>query len=332
MKKRKILIILEDIHHAFNDYHEARKKQHIQEQEKLKIQLQCLSDEYQLYFIEDHRQLVSKLEQNSYDLIINMCDYGFMGKVHLVPHIMALCDIYDHAYLGKNLSCHFYTNEKNVVNGLLQSLGIRVPQEIYIANQVVDTKKLFYPGILKYAFNHGSELIDEHSVIHNAKQLKKKLYEMHTFRQEPVLYQEYIDGREFSVGLIGNDESLALPILEYDFQALPSEKPHIFTESAKEHQEDCIFYQNIQLKEAILPDDVKNVLIDQSKTIFKRLAFRDFGRFDWRYSKDNTLYFIDANANPGLRPQSHFTLMCQLKEWSYSQMMHTLITSAFHRM
>jgi D-alanine-D-alanine ligase len=175
------------------------------------------------------------------------------------------------------------------------------------------------------------------SVVHNREELDRKTKEIKDEMGVEVLVEEYIEGREFTVAVIGNKDLLVLPIIEQKFDFLPAGMNKIASYELKWVYEDKL--KDIRKAydcPAKIDEKLKNEIEDVSKKIYTLLDVRDCARIDYRLDKDNNLYFIEINTLPGMIPPSenilsYFPLAAYTVGMTYKDLVGKIISLACER-
>ena len=152
------------------------------------------------------------------DVIFNLCDTGFRDEPLLEPHVAAMYDILDVPYTGNNYFTIALCQNKARAKEILSFQNILTPkfQVFTSADRKLDSD-LKFPMIVKPIREDGSVGIRERSVANNEEQLKEEIDHIVNVYKQEALVEEFIDGREFNVSLIGNRRPIVLPIAEIDF-------------------------------------------------------------------------------------------------------------------
>ena len=152
------------------------------------------------------------------------------------------------------------------------------------------------------------------------------------FPKRPLLVQEYLQGNEYSVGVIGNPgfDFRVLPILEVDFSGLDPELPKILGYESKWHP-DSPYWNDIRYKEAELEESERRALSDASLVLFERLGCRDYARFDYRADSTGRIKLLEANPNPGWCWDGKMNIMAGFAGMSYAEMLSEIIECAQSR-
>jgi len=285
---------------------------------------------YKFSYLDNHAKLIENLKRHPPQFVFNLCDEGFRNEAILEAHVPAYLDMLGIPYTGAGIGCLTMCYDKSLVHNTAYSLEIPVPREIWIdpGNQSSAIPADF-PAFVKPACGDSSIGITQHAVVDNAEQLVDYFDWLSAeFPGIPVLVQEFLSGREFSVGLVGNSDDLyALPILEVDYTGLPNDLPKILGYESK-WLPDSPYWSLLRYQEADLTEEVARFLVDMSTLLFSRLGCRDYARFDFRESKDGCIKLLEVNPNPGWCWDGKFNMMSEWAGWSYSDMLARILDAA----
>jgi len=288
---------------------------------------------FQFEVIDDHPSLMRRLIENPPDFVFNLCDEGFYNDAFLELHITALLEMLKIPYSGAGPACLGLCYNKSHVRAIADALDIPVPLETYIdpSDQGARLPSIF-PALLKPNYGDSSIGITQHAVVYNAQQLIAQLERLHTqMPGVPILVQEFLQGSEYTVGLIGNPNRFEiLPILEVDYSLLPNELPKILSYESK-WEPDSPYWTQIRYKRAHLDEEVRRSLIDYSEVLFERLECRDFARFDFRADAQGRIKLLEANPNPGWCWDGKMNIMAGYRELDYSDMLGLILNAAIER-
>jgi D-alanine-D-alanine ligase len=159
--------------------------------------------------------------------------------------------------------------------------------------------KLRFPLIVKSLVFEASIGISQASVVENQEQLARRVQFVHESLGTAALVEEFIDGRELYVGVIGNDRLRAFPVWEMSFAQMPERTWHLATERVKWSTK----YQKkhgIMTDAAILPEAVAAQIQHTAKRVYRALDLNGYARIDFRMDQDGRFYVIEANPNPQL--------------------------------
>jgi D-alanine-D-alanine ligase len=187
-----------------------------------------------------------------------------------------------------------------------------------------------FPAIVKPAYEHYSLGITQEAVVHSCQELSQQVTLVaETFRQ-PVLVEDFIDGREFHVSVVGNGKLEVLPIAEMDFSAILEDCGRLCTYDSK-FTPTSSDYQMIQLRlPAVLSGEEKLKLKETAIAAYRATNCRDYARLDIR-QRNNTFYVLDVNPNADLSPDTSVALSAGLAGYSFGQFGSLLVNLAAHR-
>jgi len=141
-------------------------------------------------------------------------------------------------------------------------------------------------------------------------ELLQTISSLQTEYQSPVLAEEFIDGREFYVGVLGNSDVKALPIIELDFTGYPEGKPRIASWAAKWGDDGDEKGEEYAGTKSVFPSDLPDELAARIRQVaidaFNALRLRDYARVDLRVTSKEEIYVIEVNPNCYLEKQSEF--------------------------
>ena len=167
------------------------------------------------------------------DAVFNLVE-SFHDDADLEPAVAGFLELYRIPYTGASPLCLAICRRKGLMKQLLIANRIPTPRFLHLWEPITSQRHgLHYPLIVKPAREDGSAGIEAASVVHDRAQLLARLDMVFTEFGAPVLVEEFIEGRELHVGVLGNDPPLVLPPLEYDFSDLPPDQPSIISYAAK---------------------------------------------------------------------------------------------------
>ena len=148
------------------------------------------------------------------------------------------------------------------------------------------------------------------SLVHDAMALMKRVAAIHKKFNDAALAEEYIEGREFYVGVLGNHDPIAFPPIEMDFSGLPAGAPRVLDSKAK-WTKDSVEYKGTKSIVADLPDELRARLQKVSLEAYRALRVRDYGRVDLRLTETGEIYVIEVNANCYLEKSGEFAVAAE---------------------
>ena len=276
------------------------------------------------------RESLLRLARLHVDLLFNMVEV-FGEDDTKEPHVAAYFELLDLHFTGSGLRGLAMAMDKPLAKKVLQFHAIRTPRFLTVfRGRVGWADDLHFPVIVKPAREDGSIGIGFEALVHGIKELMERIDELHATFDHAVLVEEYIDGREIYVGVLGNAPPQALPPIELDLSHLPEGTPRIAASEVK-WQRGTRAYRGSKMRVADLAEDVVTALQDTAVTAFRALALRDYARFDFRLAADGTPYLIEANPNPHLHSASEFARAARASGRTHPRTIREIVELALRR-
>jgi D-alanine-D-alanine ligase len=240
------------------------------------------------------------LTEQDPDLVFNLTEQ-FCGDRRLDKNIAALLELLDLPFTGAGAMGLLLARDKRLCKEILKLHKIRVPAFVSLPHRgtVRVPKNLPYPMVVKPAFEDSSEGISNASLVYDADALHDRAAFIHERWQQPAIAEEYIEGRELYVSVIGNQRLTVLPPRECFFNAEDSEGPVILTYRCKWDQEYRQKWK-IEFGFAELEPAALRTIERVCKRAYHALQIQDYGRIDLRLTPENRLVILEANPNPDI--------------------------------
>lgn len=244
--------------------------------------------------------VAQKLKDQGPDLVFNLTEQ-FCGERRMDKNIAALLEMLDIPFTGAGAMGLLMARDKRLCKQILALHHIRVPDFISLpyGRAVRVPKHLRYPVVVKPAFADGSEGIANASLVHDADALRERAAFVHERWQQAVIAEEYIEGREFFVGVLGNKRLTVLPPRECFFNTEGGEGPVLLTYRCKWNHA----YRekwNVTFGFAELEPSVLRNIERICKRTYRILQLQDYGRVDLRLAPDGRIAVLEANPNPDI--------------------------------
>lgn len=298
-----------------------------QKRKTIKDIKEVLSKKYNCIDLIFDETLISKLKKEKVDLVFNLCN-GINGDSRLsqLPAVLEFAGI---PYTGSSPLGHGLAYNKIYSCKLFQGIKIPTPKFTYIYNiNEVKNINITYPVIVKPKDEGSSRGIHENSLVFNEDELVKKLKNDLELYNPPIMITEYIEGREFTVGVLGNGKNVTvLPILEVDFSELPKHLNNIYSFEVKFHYGDkTIFHVPAKIKK-----ETKKVIEKLAIKAYNILGMRDYARVDIRL-RNEIPYVLEINSLPGLmKGHSDLTKMAEASKLGYEKLIMKIVDNAINR-
>ncbi|MFH1719600.1 MAG: methyltransferase domain-containing protein [Planctomycetota bacterium] len=292
---------------------------------------------YRYTYLNNHDTLFNDLTKvgTKTDFVLNLCDEGYYNDPRKELHVPALLEMLNISYTGGGPQCLAFCYDKSLVRGIAKEMEIPVPEAFFIRAEDSTFELPFgFPVIVKPNFGDSSFGITQRSVASSAEQLVNAISEIREKfgYDKPVLIEEFLNGKDFTVGIIGNppESYTVLPIIQEDYSALPAGLPRICGYEAK-WMPDSPYWQ-IKSVPADLPEDMEKFVVECCLKLFERLECRDYCRIDWRVDSQGNPKILEVNPNPGWCWDGHLAKMAKLAGISYSQMLGEIVRAAEERL
>ncbi len=252
--------------------------------------------------IEADEQAYFKLESSRPDMVFNMAE-GLRGESReaQLPAIMEMLSI---PYTGSSPLTLSLCLNKARAKEILNHYGIPTPNFLVAGSVPVEAgSSLRFPLIVKPLYEGSSKGIRNDSVVTNERELNEKVRFVTVTYGQPALVEEYLEGREFTVALLGNVPDVAvLPIVEINHSALPSGMTPIYSYEAKWVVDTPENPLEIFTCPAELDERLKRAVESVSRDAFTALGVRDWCRIDLRLDATGMPNVLELNPLPGILP------------------------------
>jgi D-alanine-D-alanine ligase len=278
----------------------------------------------------DIRAAIKKLNSYSPDVILNFVE-SVEGNSNLESYVAGLYELLEIPYTGNTMISLGNCLSKSRTKQILQSHGIRTPKHFIAGiNHIPSHEELSlkFPAILKLAREDASIGISEFSVVNNYDALVQRLEYLFSNYNQEVIIEEYIEGRELNVAILGDK---ILPISEIRFDGLPDEFPKIITYEAKWSPESVYYKNTVPKCPADLDENLKEKIEKMAKESYEALECRDYARVDIRLNNKNIPYVIEVNPNPDISPDAGFIRSASAAGISYEEVLFKLTEMALKR-
>lgn len=252
------------------------------------------------------RECLTRLASVEADLLFNLVE-AFGDDDTKEPFVAAYYELLGLRYTGSGARGLSLAMDKALTKKVLHFHGVRTPRFVTVFRGRLDwAHDIDFPVIVKPVREDGSVGIGFRALAGSIKDLMERIDALHAEFNHPVLIEQYIDGREIYVGVIGNAEAEAFPPVELDLSHLPKGTPRIAGTEVK-WQEGTHAYRGSKYRiPGDLPAEVVEAIQAAAVTSFQALQLRDYARFDFRVTPDHKAYLIEANPNPYLYSRAEF--------------------------
>jgi len=280
-------------------------------------------------FLENFLDTVDSLRQCSPDLVFNLTEHH-LGDRRKDQHIASLLELMNFRYTGAGPTGLMLCRDKAMCKRILSHHRIKVPDFVSFPMGKNRIRRNFpFPAIVKPRFEDGSDGISLASLVSNREELADRVTMLQERMGQPVICEEYIEGREVYVGITGNDRLSAYPAREVRF-ANSADGPQFATSRVK-LDEAYRKKWDITFTDAELSEEMDRKAGQISKRIYRLLQLRDYARIDMRITPENQFVFLEANPNPDLTMGDELAEAAEKSGLSYDDLVGRILRHAWNR-
>jgi len=281
----------------------------------------------------DVKRLIEFLEEKQPDLIFNLCESVGEESTHEM-HVAGLYELMGIPYTGAGAFALGTCQNKARTKQILSYHKIRTPRFVVFknANEIIENDfELDFPVIVKPSLEDASIGIDNSSVVDTISALRKRVRHIFQNYDQPALVEEFVNGREINVALMGNKRPIIFPISEIDFSGLPLNLPKIVTYNAKWMQGTDEYKGTVGICPAVLPAEVEKHAKELALRAFRIMGCRDYARVDMRLDKNNNLFVIEVNPNPDISDDAGFARSAKAYGLLFDEIVGKIVELALER-
>ncbi|MCX6711427.1 MAG: ATP-grasp domain-containing protein [Candidatus Woesearchaeota archaeon] len=271
--------------------------------------------------VDEEIKILKKLKT---DLVFNLCD-DFLDpmKEAVVPLVLQQKNI---KYTGSGSSSLLITANKYLAKLKFLQSNIPTPNfQLFINSNQRLRSDLKFPLIVKPNNEHGSIGITARAVVKNEEELYKRIRFIMKEKCN-ALVEEYIDGKEITVVLIGKKNPMVLPVSEIVFKGFEN-KPKIMSYEAKWVKDDFAYQQTFRKTPADITKAEEKEIIKQCKKAYKAIGCKGYGRVDLRL-KNGIPYILEVNPNPDLSEDAALSNIARESGMTYNDLIKKIIDLA----
>lgn len=279
----------------------------------------------------DVKRLVAGLSRRKPDLVFNLVEM-FAENIFGDMAMEGFLDLLGLKYTGVGPGESYLTQDKALSKKLLAFHGILYPRfAVFARDADFETGgNLRMPLFVKPLRADASIGIHKKSLVNDMKSLMRRVAAIHDELGDSALAEEFIEGREFYVGVLGNSDPMALPPIELDFSGLPEGAPQVMDSKAK-WDEESVEYKGTKSVLADLPDELRARLQKVSLDAYRALRVRDYGRVDLRLTDTGDIYVLEVNASCYLAKDSEFSMAAAAAGIPYPALIQRIVDLAMER-
>jgi D-alanine-D-alanine ligase len=280
---------------------------------------------------ENLQKLRSVLEHKPPDVVFNMIEF-FHDSSRLEAAVAGLFDLYQVPFTGAPPFALELCQRKGLTKQVLLANGVPTPHYRLLRQPRMPKRHgLHYPLIVKPAREDASAGIHKDSVVYDYAALQARVEKSFAEHLPPIIVEEFIEGRELHVSILGNKPPQVLPIIEFDFSQIPESHPNIISYSAKWDPLDETYHQLHAFCPAKLSKRVQKKVEEISLAAYKVTGCRDYARLDLRLGAHSAVYVLEINPNPDLTEGVSFMESAEKSGLTFSQTLKKIVEFALQR-
>jgi D-alanine-D-alanine ligase len=300
-------------------------------EEEVADALTKLGHEPVMYELDGTQKSLLGLAKVECDLVFNLAE-SFADDDTADFKIAAFLELLGKKYTGTGTHGLMLAQDKATAKKIFAFHGIHTPTFAKSYRGRLDfSHDLQFPVIVKPAREDGSIGIEFSAVVNSIRELMERMDWLHTNFDSPVLIEEYIDGREMYVGVLGNDNAEALPIVELDLSKLPDGTPRIAAAEVKWGKGTKAYRDTKSAIATDLPEETAQVLQQTAIAAYQALELRDYGRVDMRLQANGQVHVIEVNPNPWLSSRAEFAMAARKAGRTYTRLIEEILELATAR-
>ncbi|MEZ4668602.1 MAG: hypothetical protein R3E39_11880 [Anaerolineae bacterium] len=283
------------------------------------------------------RHLPAKLAEMQFDMVFNIAT-GVYGETRQA-HVPAMLDYMRIPHTGPGVLGETICHHKYMQKYVFAALGLPVaPYQLFQSADEPLKADLTFPLICKLPSEGASMGLDYNSVVHDETALRERLAFLFETYGGLVIVEKYLAGREFTVGVLGNDPPYALPVAELEFFGqLPirldelEESNFELLKQATGRELELVRMESVSRVPANLPAELDEQVQKLAIAAFQAAGCKDWARVDLRMDEHDKLHVLEVNLGPGIASDCVFARMAFAKGWTFAEMVNTILNHAVER-
>ncbi|MCC7111647.1 MAG: D-alanine--D-alanine ligase, partial [Deltaproteobacteria bacterium] len=283
-------------------------------------------DGHQVVRLEATRDIVRRLPDAAVDVVFNLAEgLAGRGREATIPAILEHLGI---PFSGSDAATMALALDKAAAKAVVAQAGVPTPRAVVVSSADQDLSALRFPVIVKPNAEGSSKGVSPRSVVEELAELRRELATQLGRYRQPILVEEFLPGREFTVGVLGDaHEPRALPPMEIVFVE-PDSKHPVYAFGDKLDWTRKIRYDAPAKVDAALGAEIERVALGA----WRALHCRDVARFDLRCDADGRVCFIEVNTLPGMTPAwSDLCMIAEAAGLSYPALVSAVLAPALAR-
>jgi len=268
------------------------------------------------------------LEQNGkvkkVDIVFNIAEgFGGRNRESQVPILLEMLGI---PFVGADGLTLGLTLDKVLTKKVLIAEDIPTPKYFEVTDfNRLSMEKLRYPLFVKLRSEGSSKGLTEKSLVNNLEELQHQVkHLMNTYKEASIFVEEFIEGQEFTVAVIGNENPTVYPVVQIALDGVTDLGKKFFSWRYLRTGSDYVC-------PAPIPEKMAKKMQEIALRTYQVVECRDFGRVDFRTDKQGNPYVLEINPLPSLSDQDVFNFICKTQGMTHHGMIHHILETALER-
>ncbi|MCB0393352.1 MAG: ATP-grasp domain-containing protein [Bdellovibrionales bacterium] len=257
-------------------------------------------------------------------IVFNLLE-EFDGEAVYDQNVVSYLELLKTPYTGANPRGLILARDKSLTKKILSYHRVPAPSFlVFPRNRSTRIKEVRFPQIVKCLNEEASMGISQASVVNSLEKLKDRVHYLHKTFQVDAISEDFIEGSEYYVGVLGNYALKTLPVWELKFEKSDAPKKEIYSEKAKFSDK----YRNrkgIRTGPAELSELEIKEISNLAKRTYKALGLSGYARIDFRRGTDSKFYVLEANPNPDIAYDDEFAMSAQHAGISYADLISKIL-------
>lgn len=292
--------------------------------------LQNLGHEVNAMAVYDNAaDIIERIRKFEPAVVFNQCE-SFRDDRALEPNIPALLELMKVRYTGSGVDGLLLCKDKALAREVLSHHRVRIPRFVvsHRKSPLRRLQRFGYPAFVKPVGQESSDGIAKASFVRDEKEAIDRLRFLHQKFNADAMIEEYIDGRELYVSVLGNRRRVVYPPREIFFGLVPDDEPKFATSHAKWNDAYRKKWGISNGPAAELTEHIEKDLRKLARNVYGWLRICGFGRIDFRLSSKNELFVIEANPNPSLAAEDDFAQSAMTSGLTYDALIQEIVNAA----
>jgi D-alanine-D-alanine ligase len=279
----------------------------------------------------DVREFVGGVLETKPELVFNLVE-TFGNNLQMDMHVGALLELMGVPFTGADPGGLYMAQDKVLTKKLLHFHGVKYPQYLTFAPDRIETGgNLRFPLFVKPTRADASLGITEASLVQDFKSLVERVSYVHATFGGAALAEEYIDGREYYVSVVGHLNPRPLSLVEMDFSGLPPNALPVASYDAKWNARTRAYKGTRSIIATNISEELASRVHAAAREAYLALQLRDYGRVDVRVTKGGDVYVIEVNPNPYLARDAELAMAAENSGMAYDELIEHIVEMAWKR-